>query len=134
MSRQTLTTAVESACKAAGFDFETGFEYRLASQIDRLPVAWLETPRLQKTVGRSEGTKYYDVKINLLDRCAGQTPDAREALWDLLESKASQIVDTLRTHEAVIAMQDVALQPGECPLTAAGELSLGVECVALISF
>lgn len=134
MSRQTLTAAVETACKAAGFDFETGFEYRLASQIDRLPVAWLETPRLQKTVGRNEGIKYYAVKINLLDRPDNQSPTSREELWGTLENKANQIVDALRAHEVVIAIQDATSTPAECSLTAAGELSLCVECVALVSF
>lgn len=134
MTRQKLLAAVETACKAAGFDFETGFEYRLASQVDRLPAAWLETPQLQKTEGRNEGVKHYSLKINLLTRCTDHTPAAKERDWAALEQSAAEILAGIRAAEGVKAVEDVALAPAEFSLTTGGELSMCVSGVAVLRF
>lgn len=134
MTRTLLTRAVERACQLIGFDFNTGFEYRLASQIERLPAAWLEPPRLEKTVGRREGTKFYSMKINLLDRCTVHTPEAKERQWAEFEERASLLLTAIGDDDGIRVLTDIEFTPGEFSLTTAGELSMCVACKVQIPF
>lgn len=54
MTRKILTDAVAEAAEQCGFSFHTGFEYRLASELKRVPAVWLNPPELEKTEGRNE--------------------------------------------------------------------------------
>lgn len=134
MTRKTLIEAAEKACIAQGFDFGTGFDYRLASQVERLPAAWLETPTLKKVEGRNEGVKHYALKINLLDRCANHSPSVKEQSWNALEQRASDILRSIGTHEAVRQLTDIEFAPAEFSLTTGGELSLSITCTAQMPF
>ncbi len=134
MTRKILVEVAEKACRQAGFDFSTGFEYRLSSQVERLPAAWLETPKLKKTEGRNEGVKHYAVKINLLDRCQSHSPQAKEDAWNSLEQRAAQILDSISENEAMRTISDIELTPSEFSLTTGGELSLCITCTALMPF
>jgi hypothetical protein len=134
MTRKILTQAVENACRSLGFDFNTGFEYRLASQIERLPAAWLEPPRLEKTVGRREGTKVYSMKLDLLDRCTDHSPAAKEHRWNEFEERASQLTAAIGADDGIRMLTDIEFTPGEFSLTAAGELSMCVTCKVQIPF
>ncbi len=134
MTRELLLAAVEAACRRCGFDFQTGFDYRLASQLERLPAAWLETPRLEKTEGRREGTRFYSVKINLLDRCPSHDAAAKERSWGLLEERASKLLDSLGDDDNVRVITDVEFSPAEFALTTGGELSLAITCTVQMPF
>jgi hypothetical protein len=126
MTRKLLIEAVEAAARECGFAFRTGFGYRLASEVGQLPAAWLETPHLEKTEGRAEGVKYYSLKINLLDRCAGHSADDREACWGELEERAARLLQLIGGARCVRAVTQAAFTPAEYSLTAGGELSLAM--------
>lgn len=134
MTRKTLVETVGDACRQSGFDFGTGFEYRIASQIESLPAAWLETPVLRKTEGRNEGTKHYSLKINLMDRCDDHSPEAKERRWSELESSASLIISRVGANEDVRLISDIEFTPAEFSLTNGGELSLSITCTVQIPF
>ncbi len=134
MTRTILIAAIERACNLIGFDFSTGFEYRLASQLERLPAAWLEPPKLLKTQGRKEGTKFYSVKINLLDRCTDHSPVAKERLWNNFEERASQMLSAVGNDENIRMLTDIEFTPAEFSLTTGGELSMCITFEVQIPF
>ena len=134
MTRTILVDAVEKACRQCGFDFNTGFEYRLASQIERLPAAWLEPPKLQKTVGRREGTRFYTMKINLLDRCTDHSPAAKEQQWNKFEERASQLLCEIGCNDNIRVLTDIEFTPAEFSLTTGGELSMCITCGVQMPF
>jgi hypothetical protein len=134
MTRTILLSAVENACRQIGFDFNTGFEYRLATQIERLPAAWLEPPKLLRTAGRREGTKYYGVKINLLDRCTDHSPTAKERLWADFEERASRLLTAIGDDDNIRMLTDIEFTPAEFSLTTGGELSMCVTFTVIMPF
>ncbi|MCL2560878.1 MAG: hypothetical protein FWE10_00960 [Rikenellaceae bacterium] len=137
MTREKLTQAVAEAVEASGFAFQTGFGYRIALEIKRLPAAWLHPPTLEKKEGRNEGFIIYGVELDLVEICCtegGNIADVKERQWAALEDKAREICRRIGEAECVQVVTDIALKPAEMSLTAKGELSLGVRFRVRMSY
>lgn len=126
MTRKKLTEAVRNAALAVGFDFQTGFDYRIAPEIKKLPTAWLHPPTLKKKEGRNEGFVVYLVKIDLIDDYANADANQKEIKWNALEKNANQICTHIAKDDNIQTLTDVTLSPAELSLTAKGEISLSL--------
>lgn len=127
MTRKKLTEAVAATVEECGFTFQTGGEYRIASELRKLPAAWLHPPELTANEGREEGFKTYSVEIELIEQYAGNKPLAKEEQWDGLEARAAQICALVGARAEIQVVSDIALSPAELSLTARGELSLNLK-------
>lgn len=131
MARKKLITAIKEIVKESGFEFYTGFEYRIAHEVKLFPAVWLYPPKLVKTEGRQEGIKYYDVKIALL--ALPTTPSIQDEL-ERLERVATRMCLMLGANDHVYAVTDVEYKPAEFSLTAAGEVSISLEMKVRMTF
>lgn len=118
MTRKKLIAAFKEIAKESGFEFHTGFGYRISHEIKKFPAAWLYPPKLVKTEGRQEGLKYYDAKIVLLS-----LPSPQDDL-EKLERAATRMCLMLGANEDVRAVTDAEYTPAECSLTAAGDVGI----------
>lgn len=126
MKREKLKEAIAAAAAGFGYAFHTGFEYRIAPELKRLPAVWLHPPQLEKAEGREEGVLHYSVRLDLL-KAQGRTPESREACWGALEADAVGICRRLGVEDAVRAVTNVECTPAEMSLTAKNELSVSVK-------
>lgn len=134
MNRKKLIEAIAASCGGCGIRLQTGFAYRMAPELEQMPAAWLEPPRIEKTEGRTEGTKHYAVKMTLVDICPDPSENAKEQAWDRMERLAARILAALGEQECVRVVTDAELEPGEFSLTAEGELSLAVKFRVQVPF
>lgn len=134
MTRKKLITAFKEIAQESGFDFHTGFEYRIAHEVRQFPAAWLYPLKLVKTEGRQEGIKYYDAKIVLLALPPSQDELASQNELERLERAASKMCLMLGANECVRTITDTEYTPAEFSLTAAGEVSISLEMKVQMPF
>lgn len=128
MTRKKLITALKEIARQSGFEFHTGFEYRIAHEIRKFPAVWLYPPKLMKIMGRAEGVKYYNVKIALL-----ALPSAQDEM-EKLERTATRMCLMLGADEHVRAITDAEYTPAEFSFTAAGEICISLEMKVQMTF
>lgn len=133
MTRKKLTDAIRAAVESEGFLFHTGFEYRIAPGLTKLPAAWLHTPALEKKEGRMEGYAIYSVEIDLIESCPKTAAD-KETNWEALENKASEICRRLRENPEIQEITQIEYAPAEFSVTAKGEISVRLSCKARVPF
>ncbi len=134
MTRKKLTDAIAAVAERCGFAFQTGFAYRIALGLGRLPAAWLHPPVLTRTQGRREGFKTYSAEMELIEKYGGNEAAAKEEQWDSLEAQAARICSLLGECAEIREVSNIALAPAELSLTAQGELSLNLKFEVTMPF
>lgn len=124
--REILTAGLERAAGEAGYAFYSGFGYRCGGTVCRFPAVWLMPPRLTEAATGDEGEALYRVEMVLMAAGAGVDGRGRERVWNRLERDALAICRRLARTAGVVRVWAAECGPGECPMTAAGEVSLKV--------
>ena len=124
--RKILTAGLERAAGEAGYAFYSGFGYRCGGTVCRFPAVWLMPPRLTEAATGDEGEALYRVEMVLMAAGAGVDGRGRERVWNRLERDALSICRRLARTAGVVRVWAAECGPGECPMTAAGEVSLKV--------
>ena len=134
MTRKLLIEAVEEAAEKCDCSFHTGFEYRIAAQLKKLPAVWMAPPVLTVSRGRREGVKHYAVALKLISSCALNEQAAKERQWAQLEDTAARICLLVGENVDVRCVTGEEYSPAEFSLTASGELSLSVNFNVQMNF
>lgn len=123
MGRNKLINAIANAVEEGGYQFNSGFEYRMNSEIKNLPAAWLLPPQLVKREGRAEGVDHYAVSMRLIT-IAEKGQSAKNEQWSAMERQAVMITQKLQENDAINMVSDLSCDVSEFALTNRGELSL----------
>lgn len=124
--RQNIIGAIKNAAEKIGYDFESGFEYRINPTVTRFPAVWMAPPKLTAVRGRTESTALYKVKLYLMDAGAEKSPEQKETTWNSLEIDAVKLFRELQNNGRIVGLDAFECTPGEFSLTNHGELSMEV--------
>ncbi len=134
MTRDTLTEAIGAIVRQNGYAFLTGPAYRMVAETGELPAAWLQSPKLEKTLGRTEGYRQYAVALSLMQYCQLATMEEKERLWAQMEGDVARICLALAGETDIKEIAGLQYSPAEFSLTNMGEISLTVNLTVKVSF
>jgi len=123
MIRQKLIAAFRRAALSSGYTPYYGPQYRMTSQIDVLPAAWLEPLKLTAKEGRVECVAHYRALVRMIAP-EERTAEGRERQWNGLEQGFLEIARSVAREEFVVSATGAKTTSGEASLTNKGEISL----------
>lgn len=123
MIRQKLIAALRRAALSCGYTPYYGPQYRIASQVDVLPAAWIEPLKLTAKKGRSECLAQYRVTVKMIAP-EERSAEGRERQWNALERDFLEIVHSVAREDFVVSADGAKSACGEASLTNKGEISL----------
>jgi len=138
MAREKLIAALRAGALRSGFTPYYGPAYRINSQIDMLPAAWIEPLKLLSKSGRRECRATYRVTIKMMaaegmggfgsaERAGGaefSSGVGREKQWAELEEAFLKIAAGVAAEDFVASVGALKSACAELSLTSKGEISL----------
>lgn len=130
--REKLIKTIKEAAEEAGYNFYTGFEYRLETELKKTPALWLMPPTLVKTEGRYEGVQYYNIAIHLIlnDKDRGKSEES----FMRMEDDITTMILNVLSKDFVRTITDTKYSPGELTLTTRGETSMKISFSVQLHF
>lgn len=108
MRREEVIGALVEAVEREGYRVHRGAIERLNGELEKLPAAWIEPPKLIKVEGRNEGLRSYSLALTFIDDGAavGATAEegegAVERAWQKMEQSGESVAQSLRKLPEII--------------------------------
>ncbi len=126
MKRTLLTELITQAARQQGYTPYSGAEARLDETAKAFPALWLSPAKLTGCSGRNEGYLTYRIEIFLAHTAGKMTPEAKDALWDRMETDAVGLYCSVAADPAVRQTRNLTCTPDENALTRHATLSMKV--------
>lgn len=124
MTRATLEAAVQMVATARRYLFRSVPPEYASALVNRYPVALLLPIRFLAVEGRTHGKITYGVTLQLVHHVAKLSPEQRLSLMYTIENDVLDIFAEVSENAAVVAVEDLKIQPSSRPATAVGEVSM----------